>query len=147
MLRAAFVATALALVAMPAFAEGDYNPIEGIYQGSGEGDLEVNLTHIEADRYSIAISTTVPMENNIPGCGGGIDGEVLLDEGGGNFFVENEGYIGTEPESLYNQRYCEISLKLDGNGELVIEEQSGCGYYHGASCGFTGTLTHDAAGI
>lgn len=140
-------ATLVGLSALPALAEGDFNPLEGLYQGAGEGELEVEITHIEADRYGIEFTTTVPMENDIPGCGGGVGGEVLLSEGGGNFFVENEGYIGTEPESPLNMRYCEIRLKFDGNGKLEIEEQDGCMYYHGAACGFTGTLEHEAAGI
>jgi len=131
------------LSALPALAQEH----QGYWMGSGEGDLTVDLTHIQADQYKIAITTVVPITEEFTGCGGGIDGEVLLDSNGGNFFVENEGYIGTDPESPMNQRYCEISLKFDKNGMLVIEEQSGCMYYHGASCSFTGTLEHDAAGI
>lgn len=131
------------LTALPALAQEH----QGHWFGSGEGDLTVDLTHIQEDQYGIAISTVVPITEEFTGCAGGIDGEVLLDSDGGNFFVENEGYIGTDPESPMNQRYCEISLKFDKKGMLIIEEQSGCMYYHGASCGFSGTLQHDAAGI
>lgn len=131
------------LTAMPALAQEH----QGIWTGSGEGDLTVDLTHIQDDQYKIAISTIVPISDDFTGCGGGIDGEVLLDSKGGNFFVENEGYIGADPESPLNMRYCEISLKFDDKGMLVIEEKDGCMYYHGASCSFTGTLEHDAAGI
>lgn len=131
------------LTALPALAQEH----EGMWIGSGEGDLSVDLTHIQGDQYGISITTGVTMTDEFMGCGGGIDGEVLLDSNGGNFFVENEGYVGTEPEGIYNQRYCEISLTFDDKGMLVIEEKDGCMYYHGASCSFTGTLEHEAAGI
>lgn len=84
---------------------------------------------------------------DVGGCAGGVDGEVILDSNGGNFFVENEGYDPQEAEGGLNRRYCEISLKFNEDGTLTTEEQGGCLYYHGAACGFSGTLTHDAAGI
>lgn len=137
-------AVALAgLSALPVLAQEH----EGMWIGSGEGDLTVDLSHIQDDQYGISISTTVRISSEFMGCGGGIDGEVPLDRQGGNFFVENEDYVGTEPESPMNMRYCEISLKFDKKGMLIIEEKDGCMYYHGASCSFTGTLEHEAAGI
>jgi hypothetical protein len=30
------------------------------------------------------------LDGDLPGCGGGVDGEVKLDKTGGNLFVENE---------------------------------------------------------
>lgn len=146
MLRTALLAAALVLAAGPVLAQ-DFNPLEGLYEGEGEGQLSVDLTHIEADRYAISITTLAPMQNDLPGCGGGIAGEVLLSEAGGNFFVENEDYDGKADNSPINQRYCEIGLSFDGNGNLELEERNGCLYYHGAACGFSGTLTHEAAGI
>lgn len=145
MFRTAFLVAAVSLATLPAFAQ-DVNEIEGLYSGSGEGDLTLDLTHIEDDRYSISINTVVPIQEEFMGCAGGIEGEVLLSKKGGNFFVENEMY---EPgdDSPLNQRYCEIGLIFDGEGGVVIEERDGCLEYHGASCGFSGTLTHDAAGI
>jgi hypothetical protein len=119
---------------------------EGLWSGSGEGDITLDLTHIENDVYGISINTVVPI-SDVGGCAGGVDGEVILDSTGGNFFVENEGYDPQEEESGLNRRYCEISLKFNEDGTLTTEEQSGCLYYHGAACGFSGTLTHDAAGI
>ena len=146
MRRIALLATTLALLSGPALAQ-DPIGVEGLYMGHGEGELTVDITHIESDRYAISINTVVPMEDDIPGCGGGIEGEVLLDKKGGNFFVENEFYDpeGDTPSS--QARYCEIGLSFDGKGELAIEERDGCISYHGAACGFTGTLLHDAAGI
>lgn len=145
MFRTAVLVAAISLATLPAFAQ-DVNEVEGHYSGSGEGDLTLVLTHIEDDRYSISINTVVPIQEEFMGCAGGIDGEVLLSKKGGNFFVENEMY---EPgnDSPLNQRYCEIGLIFDGEGGVVIEERDGCLEYHGASCGFSGTLTHDAAGI
>lgn len=145
MFRTAFLAAVISLAALPAFAQ-DVNEIEGLYTGSGEGDLTLDLTHIEDDRYSISINTVVPIEEEFMGCAGGIEGEVLLSKKGGNFFVENEMY-DPEDESPLNQRYCEIGIIFDGQGGVTLEERDGCLEYHGASCGFSGNLIHDAAGI
>lgn len=144
MLRAFLVVAALSAT-VSALAQ-EVNLIEGHYSGQGEGELTVDLSHIENDRYAISINTVTPMENDIPGCGGGVEGEVLLSEQGGNFFVENQ-YYDPDGGPLAAERYCEVGLKLDGQGGLEIEEQSGCIGYHGAACGFTGTLLHDAAGL
>lgn len=145
MFRTALLAAVISLAALPAFAQ-DVNEIEGLYTGSGEGDLTLDLTHIEDDRYSISINTVVPIEEEFMGCAGGIEGEVLLSKKGGNFFVENEMY-DPEDESPLNQRYCEIGIVFDGQGGVTLEERDGCLEYHGASCGFSGNLIHDAAGI
>ena len=118
---------------------------EGAYYGSGEGELTVNLTHIENDIYAISIETGVPMENDIPGCGGGIEGEMLLSAEGGNFFVENEDYDPQSTSPMFSERVCEIGLTFDEDGFLQIEERAGCIAYHGAACGFTGTLVHESA--
>lgn len=143
MLRQILIVAALS-VSIPALAQ-DVNTTEGRYSGSGEGDLTMELTHIEDDRYAIDISTLVPMENDIPGCAGGIGGEVLLSKRGGNFFVENEDY---DPNIIsLSHRQCEIAVSFDGKGGVTLEEKQGCLSYHGASCGFSGTLEHDAAGI
>lgn len=131
------------LSALPVMAQEH----EGLWSGSGEGDLTIDLTHIQADQYGISISTLVPISDEFMGCAGGIDGEVLLDSSGGNFFVENEDYDVAAGENPMNMRVCEIGLTFDDNGKLILEERDGCLAYHGASCSFTGTLEHDAAGI
>lgn len=143
MKRILIAATAFLIAAPPTSAQ----EFQGLYSGEGEGQLEVDLTHIENDRYSIAISTVVPISDEFSGCGGGIEGEVLLSKKGGNLFVENEDFDPDAPVSGYNVRMCEIALKFSKDGTLEIEEREGCMYYHGASCSFTGTLTHDAAGL
>lgn len=146
MFRTAFLVTAISLATLPAFAQ-EVNEIEGVYTGSGEGELTLDLTHIEADRYAISINTIVPISDGFMGCAGGIDGEVLLSKKGGNFFVENESYDPESDSPMFSQQYCEIGISFDGEGGAVLEERSGCLEYHGASCGFSGALTHDAAGI
>ncbi|NMA96523.1 MAG: hypothetical protein GX970_00175 [Phyllobacteriaceae bacterium] len=143
MKRILLPASVLLFAALPIAAQEH----QGRYSGEGEGQLEVDLTHIEDDRYAISISTVMPISEQGGGCAGGIDGEVLLSKKGGNFFVENEDFDPALPASGYNQRMCEISLKFSKDGTLEIEEREGCLYYHGAACGFTGTLVHDAAGL
>lgn len=150
MLRTAFVATALLCYSLPAIAQDalpssaqDPATYEGFYYGSGEGDLTLDLTHIQDDQYGIAIDTVVPMENDMPGCAGGIEGEVLLSEKGGNFFVENEMYDPKSDSPMFSERYCEIGIIFDGEGGIELEERKGCLEYHGASCGFTGNLVLD----
>ena len=131
-----------ALCAAPTLAQEH----EGIWSGQGEGDITLDLTHLQDDIYKISINTIVPI-TDVGGCAGGIDGEVILDSDGGNFFVENEGFDPKEEETGLNSRYCEISLKFNEDGTLTTQEEGGCLYYHGAACGFSGTLEHDAAGL
>jgi hypothetical protein len=138
-----FAAASVLLMSVPATAQ----ELQGLYSGEGEGQLEVDLTHIEDDRYAISISTVVPISDQGGGCAGAIDGEVLLSKKGGNLFVENEDFDPDQPVGGYNVRMCEIGLKFSKDGTLELEEREGCIYYHGAACGFTGTLVHDAAGL
>lgn len=119
---------------------------QGHWFGDGEGEISLDLTHIESDIYAISITTVVPI-SDMAGCGGGIDGQVILDSKGGNFFVENEDYDPDQDETGLNRRHCEIALTFNEDGTLTTEEQGGCLYYHGAACGFSGILQHDAAGI
>lgn len=130
------------LLAAPALAQQH----EGRWEGAGEGQITLDLSHIQNDIYAISINTIVPI-SEMSGCAGGVDGEVSLDSTGGNFFVENEGYDASFGETPMNQRYCEISLTFNQDGTLTTEEKTGCLYYHGAACGFSGTLDHEAAGI
>lgn len=144
MLRSTLAAMlAAGLFAAPAMAQDH----QGHWFGQGEGSLTLDLTHIQNDIYGMSINTLVPVSDMGGGCAGGVDGEVILDSKGGNFFIENELYDPEEGESGLNRRYCEISLTFNEDGTLTTEEQGGCLYYHGAACGFSGTLQHDAAGL
>ena len=139
MFRFALPLLAIALLASPAHAQ------QGTYTGSGEGELSAKIKLIQDDRYAISLETVVPMENDMPGCAGGVEGEALLDQTGGNLFVENEDYEPGSDSPMFGEQYCEVKLNFDDEGFLNIEEQSGCLSYHGAACGFTGQLLNDKA--
>lgn len=146
MFKPLLVAAALNIVVLPAYAQ-DPAGVQGFWSGRGEGDLTVDLKHLQDDIYKISIGTTVAMEGDPPGCGGGIDGEVKLSKEGGNFFVENESYDPNSTHPGLKERYCEIGLTFIEGRKLRLEERSGCIGYHGAACGFSGELVHDDAGL
>lgn len=140
MFRFALPVLAVALFSIPTQAQ------EGNYFGSGEGgELSAKIKRIENDAYAVSLSTVVPMENDYPGCSGGVDGEALLDTTGGNLFVENEDYVPGPDSPMLGEQYCEIKLSFDEDGFLNIEEQQGCLAYHGAACEFTGQLMNQDA--
>ena len=119
---------------------------EGHYFGKGSGgDITADLTQLDDGNYAIALTTVVPMENDLPGCAGSIEGEMTMTETGGKFFVENEDYQAGASSPLNSERFCEIKFSIDDEGFLSIEEQSGCLTYHGASCEFTGPLINSNA--
>lgn len=144
MFRVALAAALLVAVSLPVSAQEH----QGMWHGEGEGQLTLDLTHVQNEIYRISINTVAPLdEQGFGGCAGGVDGEVILGSEGGNFFVENEGFIADEPVGGLNQRYCEIGLTFNDDGTLSTEERSGCLYYHGAACGFSGAFEHEAAGL
>lgn len=139
------LAALLALTSATAFAE-ELPVREGTYYGGGEGgELTVKLKHLDGDVYAIDIGTTVPMENDIPGCGGGVSGELIMSPSGGNLFIENEDFVDGSSSPYENERYCEVNLTFDDDGFLNVQEQNGCLAYHGAACEFTGELVHESA--
>ncbi|MET3896170.1 hypothetical protein ABIB57_000094 [Devosia sp. UYZn731] len=139
MLRFALPLLAVAIFANPACAQ------EGNYTGSGEGELSAKIKHIDNDVFAISLDTIVPMESDMPGCAGSVEGEAILDETGGNLFVENEDYEPGSDSPMLGEQYCEVKLSFDEDGFLNIEEQTGCLTYHGAACGFTGQLLNENA--
>ena len=142
----AVLVLSLCLPAVAASAQG-VNEIEGLYSGQGEGELTVDITHVEGDRYGVAINTLVPMVDDMPGCAGDVSGEATLTDQGGTLQAENEFYDPHGDTPSAKAEFCEVALSFDGEGKLVIEEQDGCLSYHGAACGFTGELSHDAADL
>jgi hypothetical protein len=148
MLRTSIVALTLSLClpALTALAQ-DVNEIEGLYSGQGEGELTVDITHIEGDRYGVAINTLVPMVDDMPGCAGDVSGEAVLTGEGGTLQAANEFYDPNGDTPSAKAKFCEVDLTFDGAGKLVIDERDGCISYHGAACGFSGELMHDAAGL
>lgn len=146
MLRTLLPLTAvLVLASTSAFAQ-EIPVREGTYYGGGEGgNLTVELNRLDGDVYAIDIGTTVPMENDIPGCSGSVSGELIMSPSGGNLFVENEDFVDGSSSIYENQRYCEVNLTFDDDGFLNVQEQRGCLIYHGAACEFTGQLVHESA--
>jgi hypothetical protein len=142
----ATLAISVGLLAQPALAQA-VNGLEGLYTGQGEGELTVDISHIEADRYNVSINTLVPMVDDMPGCAGDIEGEATLTEQGGLLQSANEFYDPNGNTPSAKAEFCEVSLTFDGAGNLVLDERDGCISYHGAACGFTGALSHDAAGL
>lgn len=110
-------------------------------------ELKADVEHKSGDEYIVNLSTSVPMVDNQPGCGGGVSSSVTIKDKKALFKIHNEGFDPSEAESLRNPRYCEIKMNFVGEFKLEIEEVGGCTYYHGASCEFTGTLEHEASGI
>lgn len=139
MLRTILPLLAVAFLAAPAHAQ------EGSYVGSGEGELSAKIKHVENDVFSVSLETIVPMDNDMGGCAGGVEGEAILDETGGTLFVENEDYEEGSDSPMLGEQYCEVTLSFDDDGFLNIEEQSGCLTYHGAACGFSGQLINQTA--
>lgn len=147
MFRLAAIAALLCASVAPAFAE-DFDILEGLYSGTSEGsEITATLTHVENGVYSAALSTTVPMQNDSPGCGGSIEGDVVIRDNVGVLTAPNELYDATSTMPAFSKQQCEIKLEFDGDYGLVITEEAGCSYYHGASCSFSGEVLHDAAGI
>ncbi|KKC39440.1 hypothetical protein WH87_04310 [Devosia epidermidihirudinis] len=147
MIRLAAIAALLCVSAAPAFAQ-DFDVLEGFYSGTSQGsELTATLTHVENGVYSAALSTTVPMKNDVPGCGGSIEGEVVIRDNVGLLTAPNELYDATSTLPAFKAEQCQIKLEFDGEYGLVVTEEEGCSYYHGASCSFSGELLHDAAGI
>lgn len=141
--RVLFSAVAFAILAAPAGAQEH----AGLWSGQGEGDITLDLTHIDGNTYGAALETVVPISDHGGGCAGGVEGELALTSEGGILTVENEDYDSAAEPSPVNAKVCEIGLTFNADGTLTVEEKEGCMPYHGAACGFSGTLVHDAAGI
>lgn len=146
MLGRVLVGMTLALATTAALAQGPA-PREGLYSNNKPNELTARLTHQSGDTYDIALSTTVPLTSERPGCGGSLEGQATLSGKTSTLRVANEGFIAQEPESLQNARFCEITMTFLDPYTLQLEEVGGCSYYHGAACSFTGVVEHDAKGI
>lgn len=119
---------------------------EGSYFGSGDGrELAVDLTHQENDIFAIKIDSVAPIENDMSGCTGSVEGTMTLGPTGGNLVVENKSYEAGLSNPMTSEKYCEIKLVFDEDGFLNLEEQSGCLAYHGPTCEFTGQVMNSRA--
>jgi hypothetical protein len=105
------------------------DPWVGRWEGSGEGNLSARVRRGTAKPDYLVID----LVTGAPGCSGSVTvyGKPRDNAVGG------ESYDPTDPGAPV----CTIDLSLDGKGTLTAEEVGSCTYYHGASCGFEGTMT------
>jgi hypothetical protein len=147
MLKRIALAALTTVLVMPAFAQTQENSRAGLYEQEDGYPLTANLKHLSGNRYSIALSTVVPMTNDRGGCAGSLEGEIDIDGNSATLAVPNEGFIAQEQESAMNKRFCEVNLHFYDQYKLELKEVSGCTYYHGAACEFSGVVLHEASGI
>ena len=101
--------------------------LSGTYRGQGEGTVTAEIGAATAGGgYPVRLSTTAQSAGGTA-CGGSVEGLASGPVTGMKFLAEREGL------------HCEAALKFAG-GKLLVEEGSGCGNFHGAACGFSGTL-------
>lgn len=146
MLRSILMWMSLAVAAFPAYAQHQ-DSYQGHYSNNQAQALNADLVRKEGDRYSIALSTLVPITDKQPGCAGSISGEAVFKGKSATLKVKNEGFNAQLKESAQNRQFCEIKLTLLDKYKMKLEEVAGCSYYHGASCSFNGVVEHDASGI
>ncbi|HEY4251821.1 MAG TPA: hypothetical protein VGM87_11490 [Roseomonas sp.] len=118
---------------VPALAQPPGFP--GEYAGQGEGELSLRLHRLAGNRYRADITTT-----DAGRCAGGVDGEAeITPDGHGVLRTANEEYDPNASTPWLRERYCTITFRIEGRS-LRLEEGDGCLGFHGAACGFTGTL-------
>jgi len=128
-LPAAGKAPAVVSDAAPAKA-APADPWVGEWTGSGEGRLSAAIRRGTAKPDFLVVDLTTGTE----GCAGTVtlygkpqDGTLL-----------GESYDPNDPAAPV----CRVDLSLD-HGALKVEEAGPCGHYHGASCGFDGTMMRE----
>lgn len=139
-------AAVAATLTAPLHAQG-HDGRGGRYDSEDGQALSVTLTPLPDDRYAISISTTVPMRDGLPGCGGSITGALQIADDAASLEVPNEGFVAGAPVSDANLEFCRIDLRFVDEHIIRMQEVSGCGYFHGAGCSFTGDVVHEASGI
>jgi hypothetical protein len=107
------------------------DPWVGEWAGSGEGTLSATIRRGTAKPDYLVIDLATGM----PGC----SGAVTLYGRPEGAKVAGESYDPSDPAAPV----CSVQLSLDGNGVLETEAVGPCSYYHGASCGFDGSLIRD----
>ncbi|MBH2020439.1 MAG: hypothetical protein I8H91_13045 [Burkholderiales bacterium] len=94
--------------------------VSGTWKGSLEGDGEMKIKPATAG-FDVALSVSSPS-----GCGGSIEGSASL---------VNDVLTLTKKE---DDQVCTVTIKFSGDTAEV--DENNCSYYHGAACGFSGTL-------
>lgn len=105
-------------VAGPAQAQ-----VEGRYTGRGEGNLSAVVSRgAGPERFKVVLKTRAR------NCNGEVSGAAVLANGTMTLNAKTD-----EPKG------CTLVLRPAG-GTLKVDEQQGCLFFHGVSCGFSGTL-------
>lgn len=105
------------------------DPWLGEWAGSGEGTVTATIRRGTAKPDYLMIE----LVTGVPGC----SGAVTLYGKPKDKTVLGESYDPNDPSAPV----CRVELSLDNKGVLRAEEVGACSYYHGASCGFEGTMT------
>ena len=101
----------------------------GRFASHGESDVTAAIGEVNAaGQYPIAVTTQGGTAGG-GGCGGAVDG-----------LAAATGKL-LKLTAVSDGQKCELALTMEPNGKLNIEEGQGCGYFHGAACGFSDTLT------
>jgi hypothetical protein len=104
------------------------DPWVGRWEGSGEGNLSARIRRGAAKPDYLVIDLVA----GVPGC----SGAVTLYGKPKDKAVLGESYDPNDPSAPV----CRVELSFDKKGMLTAEEVGSCTYYHGASCGFEGSL-------
>ncbi|MHA6645031.1 lysozyme inhibitor LprI family protein [Mesorhizobium sp. A623] len=105
------------------------DPWVGEWAGSGEGNLAATIRRGAAKPDYLVIDLTTAAE----GCSGAV---TLYGKPQGRAMV-GESYDPTEPAAPV----CRVELSLSEGGALKTKVAGPCTFYHGAACGFGGSLT------
>lgn len=97
--------------------------VEGRYTGRGEGNLSAVVW-----RGAGPESFKVVLKTRASNCNGEVSGAAVLANGTMTLNAKTD-----EPKG------CTLVLR-PANGTLTVDEQQGCLFFHGVSCGFSGTL-------
>ena len=95
----------------------------GPFEG-GDGTVEITGS---APRYHVHILV------GADGCGGGVEGPASLD---------SKGRLVMVAKPAPAEEACQVTLTRSGSGWDVANEGN-CGFYHGASCEFSGKVKPD----
>jgi hypothetical protein len=101
----------------------------GEWAGSGEGTVTATIRRGTAKPDYLVIELTT----GVPGCSGAV---TLYGKPNGSS-VLGESYNPNDPSAPV----CRVELSLDGKDVLKTEVAGPCTSYHGASCGFDGSMT------
>jgi hypothetical protein len=105
------------------------DPWVGAWSGSGEGNLTATIRRGAAKPDYLVIDLMTSAE----GCSGAV---TLYGKPQGRA-VSAESYDPNEPAAPV----CRMELSLSDGGTLKTEVAGRCTFYHGAACGFGGSLT------